>query len=424
MMGYDLRGNMTMTTRRYPGFDLDQHRSGANAHQDTGRVPMYVLSFRNQCHAPVQGCIAELEDVFVELTGAALLCPRDTGELASTLAMLPTQSADLFVTASSLSQPVGLLMEIRNWRRPFRRVFGYIFDPFVAEGLTTPTEFRRRISRFHRTVRQFDQLFVPGRLAVKQFADYYRVPVAYLPIAADVRQFGSMQSNRPITVNAYGRQHPGHVEALSVAYNTNHSSRSLHHTSQFVMRDILHRRQYRTHFWKILTMSCITLAYDLKLVDPDERRLPFSIVAQRWFEGLAAGCVVVGYRPRCPEADEILTWKDATLECPEDPGKFLQFIDDLLSDPSRLETIRISNFTNMLHAHDWGYRIVEMFAAMAIQTPAYLWARRHKELMRMLPQQVGVIPRALESGIVNLRPIPNRSPMGISNQISTDTRQR
>jgi hypothetical protein len=135
-------------------------------------------------------------------------------------------------------------------------------------------------------------------------------------------------------------------------------------------------------------MSCITLAYDLKRVDPGNRQFPYSLVAQRWFEGLAAGCVVVGYRPNCPEADELLNWQDATLECPEDPEQFLQFIDELVIDPGRVAAIRQANFQNMLQAHDWGYRVVAILAAMGIHS-ASKWIRRHTALMQMSDQAKG-----------------------------------
>ena len=90
----------------------------------------------------------------------------------------------------------------------------------------------------------------------------------------------------------------------------------------------------------------------------------------------------MGFRPKCPEADDLLDWEDATIECPDDPQSFLQFIDSLLADPGRLERARVRNFESMLRAHDWGYRIVEMLAVADVGA-SHLWARRREELMVM-----------------------------------------
>jgi len=343
---------------------------------------LYIVSLRNYFREASQGCVVELEEVVAELTDAMLISPSGPQELAAKLDSLPTAHADLFFAAISLSNIVGLLKETKGWHRPFLRVFCYIFDSWVPEAEAARSGFRHSISSFTRTVRQIDHLFVSNPRAIEAFSDVYKISVSCMAMAADVKQFGSMQPDRAITVNAYGRQNVAHADVLAKSYNTTRSSRSLYHTNHMASGGILDLQQHRAFFWKMLSMSCITLAYDPVKVDPGHRRFPFSFVAQRWFEGLAAGCVVVGYRPDCPEADQLLNWTDATLECPTDPKEFLQFIDDLASDLPRLKRIRVSNFNHMLQAHDWGYRVVEMMAVMSIE-PQGRWPRRHAELLKM-----------------------------------------
>jgi len=343
---------------------------------------MYVLSLRKVVLGPAQGCVVELEDVFAQLTQATILCPSDEKELETMLAALPAESGDLFIAALILSWPVNLLKGIRRWRRPFRRVYCYVFDCWVSEAALAQPRIRHKLSRFHRVVRQMDHVFVSNRRGVDDVGELYRVPVSYVPMAADVKQFGSMQASRPISVNAYGRQHQRHVDALASAYNTNRSTRALYHTSHVSSAHVVNLQQHRAFFWKMLTMSCITLAYDPVLVDPGQRQFPYSFLGQRWFEGLAAGCVIVGYRPRCAETDELLTWEDATIECPDDTGEFLAFVEALLADEARLARVRRSNFSHMARSHDWGHRVVDMLGTLQIDVlPA--WSSRLNELVAL-----------------------------------------
>ena len=336
--------------------------------------PLHVLSLREMFRGPAQCCVVELEDVLAEMTGATVLAPRSVDELASLLAMLPSRQGDLFVAAISLAQFSGTVKNVAGWRRPFRQVFVYVFDAWLNASTRPARGWRGRVSRYARAIGGVDQLFVPAASAVAPFEEACGVPVAYLPMAADVKRFGSMQAHRPITVNAYGRQHPGHVAALSAAFNEGRSERVLHHTDHLQIGEVTSRRQHRAFFWKMLSLSRIALAYDPMRVDPGGRHFPVSFVAQRWFESLAAGCVVLGFRPGCAEADQLLDWPDATIEVPEDSGQLMAFVEALLEDTPRLEAARARNYLNMLRAHDWSHRITDMLTTM--ERPANALARQ------------------------------------------------
>ena len=346
---------------------------------------MFVLSLSALHPCVAQGCVSELEQVFAELTGATILCPRSAAEFVETVAGLKPAQDDLFVACLSINDVIGLFGRANGWHRPFRRVFCYVFDAWVNEYEVAKSALRHRVSPYSRVIRQLDHLFVSNPDSVQQYEAVYRIPVTYVPLAADVLQFGSLQPQRPITVNAYGRQHPPHVEILSRTFNSNRSSRALHHTDHVAIGAVSSLRQHRAHFWKLLSMSCITLAYDPVAVDPGSRSFPFSFIGQRWFEGLAAGCVVVGIRPNCDEAARLLHWKDATLEAPREPEDFLEFIDGLLADGSRLARIRVSNHRQMLLEHDWGYRVAGMLAVVGVDAPP-AWANRRARLLAALPR--------------------------------------
>lgn len=113
---------------------------------------------------------------------------------------------------------------------------------------------------------------------------------------------------------------------------------------------VSHRRQ----FWKLLGKSSIAMAYDPMVVNrPGKNTFSFSFIGQRWFESLAAGCLVVGRRPTCPEVKNYLDWDDATVELPKDDESVIPFLNELLNDDQRLESAHKRNYVHSLLKNDW-----------------------------------------------------------------------
>ena len=102
------------------------------------------------------------------------------------------------------------------------------------------------------------------------------------------------------------------------------------------------------------------------------REFPHSFVTLRWFEGGAAGCAIAGKRPTTPIAEQLLDWEDATLELPDDPEASADFIEELLQDQQRLESIHKRNYIQNLTRHDWRWRIKNMLEQLQIPLPAPL----------------------------------------------------
>jgi hypothetical protein len=134
-----------------------------------------------------------------------------------------------------------------------------------------------------------------------------------------------------------------------------------HHTDHMSVDRIHDKLLHRRHFWKLAQSSQIALAYDAKLTSP--HRVPISIVGQRYFESLAAGCVIAGKRPVTEEADELLTWPQSTIDLPDDPGEAIGALRDLVADPRLQAAIRERNVEEVRARHDWRHRIPRMLGA-------------------------------------------------------------
>ncbi len=77
----------------------------------------------------------------------------------------------------------------------------------------------------------------------------------------------------------------------------------------------------------------------------------------RYFEGLAAGAILLGDRPRNnKEFDRIFNWSDAVIHVPYGSGNIREVIYQLDSDLIRQDRISNQNMAEALSKHDWTHR--------------------------------------------------------------------
>jgi hypothetical protein len=347
-------------------------------------MKLYILSSRGFTRSPAQACINEFEDELVLLCAGTLLCPDSQSKRRSTVeiiksALLPahhdslplplkenaSEGAMLLIPCLSIWD-ASLLWDIPEWRKIFDKVCLYIFDSMELPDLAN-----RSLKRFRKLVDSVDFIFVSMKGSLERYQQQLMAPVDFVPLGASVRRFGSSRLTRSVDMMAYGRQQTRHVELLEAAFNDPSSERLFYYTSHLAIKELHDSYGHRRLFWKLLAHSKIALAYDGMAVNPD-KRFSFSFVGQRWFESAAAGCAIVGRRPTCPEMSELFDWEDATIEVPEDERDLLPFVEQLLMDSARLNSIHARNHAHSLARHDWSHRICQIFDAMDLPKPASL----------------------------------------------------
>ncbi len=92
------------------------------------------------------------------------------------------------------------------------------------------------------------------------------------------------------------------------------------------------------------------------LVDRTSHRGGQVELANRYFEGSAAGAVLLGQRPACESFDRLFDWHDAVIELRPDGSDCERVLTNLLRDVARCEGISHRNATESLRKHDWIYR--------------------------------------------------------------------
>jgi hypothetical protein len=159
-----------------------------------------------------------------------------------------------------------------------------------------------------------------------------------------------------VTVLAYGRQPWPLLDRLSHALNLPGSPYFVFHTAYMAAGSVWDYHAHRRRFWALSERAVFSLAYSATETDR-KHRFPFPFVGQRWFEAIAAGCVVAGRRPAGEETDELLDWPDATLELDPEPEAAVAQLCDWLGDGERLRAIGLRNAAMARARHDWRHRL-------------------------------------------------------------------
>ncbi|MEY6432068.1 glycosyltransferase [Thioalkalicoccus limnaeus] len=98
-------------------------------------------------------------------------------------------------------------------------------------------------------------------------------------------------------------------------------------------------------------------------------------IGYRYFEGVAAGAVLVGSAPDADAFRSNFDWKDSIVEIRADGRNAYGVVRDLLADTGRLEAISVQNMVMALRRHDWAHRWLTMFERAGLPEPTGLVRR-------------------------------------------------
>ena len=334
-------------------------------------------------------CVAyEFEDTFAAVTDAQRIDATDLSalefsrrayklarlasgspSLARRLAPYPLSKVllerdfELFFPVFSHTYELYSLATIPNWRQRCRKAACYITEVWSD---MLPGYLLELLSAF-------DHIFLGSRHSVQDVARITGRPCTYLPLAVDVPRFApaSLDQPRPIDVCNIGRRSPvTHQALLEEAerqrsfyyYDTVAASGAdLKHRTFRVDSPHEHRRMLAT----LLKHSCYYIA-NRSYVNKPEFTEGREEISARFYEGAAAGTVMIGEAPRVEEFKRQFDWPDAVIHVPFDSPDIGRILADLDGDPERLRAIRLNNAREAALRHDWLHRIQVVFDVLGL----------------------------------------------------------
>ena len=344
-------------------------------------------------------CLAyEFEDIFAAVTDAQRIDVTDqpalefsrrayklvrlssgSPRLARQLAPYPRSKVvlerdfELFFPVFSHTYELYSLATIPNWRQRCRKA-----ACFITEANLLPEYLLELLS-------DFDHVFLGSLHSVKDVARLTGRPCTYLPPAVDVPRFTplSLDQPRPIYVCNLGRRsHVTHQALLEVAerqqifyyYDTVVASGS--DLKQRTFR-VDNPHEHRGMLATILKHSCYYIA-NRSYINQPEFTAGRDEISARFYEGAAAGTVMIGEAPRTEEFKRQFDWPDALIQVPFDSPDIGHILADLNGNPERLRAVRRNNVREAALRHDWLHRIRVVFDVLGLPPTEGMQVRAHR----------------------------------------------
>ncbi len=323
-----------------------------------------VWSQRGLNTAPFRCVGYEFEDVIAEIEpGTTIVSPKPfVRPLSSRLVNVISRDArlripaslgyrkpaadddyDLFFADFQFLPDVDSLRAIPQWQKRARR------SVCVIEELWARDIPRWKI--LSRLLDGFDHVFLECSGSVRPLEENTGIPCSFLPPGVDALRFCPVPAApRVVDVCRVGRRDATlHALLLDACKR----GEIFYEFDSVRPENVWDPAEHREHLASVLKRTRYVIVnpgkYNRHNETNGQQELGF-----RFFEGAAAGAVMIGKPPEVASFDENFDWRDAVIET--DDGALLQTIAALDEDPERLETIRRANVSNSLRRHDWVYR--------------------------------------------------------------------
>jgi hypothetical protein len=237
-------------------------------------------------------------------------------------------------------------------------------------------------------LRQFDHIFVGAKGTVGLLSELINRPCHWLSGAADTLRFSPYPNPpaRVVDVYSMGRRWEGIHQALLGAAKDREIF-YVYDTFQGSLTDVYDHRQHRNYFANMAKRSHYFMVAPGKIDASDETRGQQE-VGYRYYEGAAAGVVMIGQAPDCDAFSEMFPWQDAVIKIQPDGSDIMQVLRQI--EPEQAAAIAQKNAVEALLRHDWVYRWKEIFRIAGVESSPEMEAREKqlKGLANLAVQQM------------------------------------
>ncbi len=341
----------------------------------------------------------EFEDVIVDVTGADRITPtsldhielqrkffkavyRTTKSERIALQCTPdlrgmklTKDYDLFIAVFNHVHEIFAFRTISDWRQRCRHAVCVITEMYEDN---LPDYLLKSLSAF-------DRVYIASN-PVESVAKLSGRPTEYLPISVDAMAFSPFPEAplRSVDVMGIGRRSATtHAALMDLArnrklfyYYDTTRTKAVHDAALQITFSVIDPAEHRFKYANMLKrsryyMASRARANEAALAQADE-------MTGRFFEGAAAGTIMLGEPPRSGPYLTLFDWPDAVVACPFDDPNVGDVIATLDADPDRCIRIRRDNLVNALLRHDCAYRVRTILERAGLSIPPALLARESR----------------------------------------------
>ncbi len=364
------------------------HHVSGDRRATEAHAPRVLMFSQRNIHEPVvwRCSFSEFEDIIPEIDSVDLVAPTPrpwyangrrvafrlgkhfTAPLNPGIPVVtPSKYYDLFFAV--VEQPAELwnLNAVRGWKDYCKTSVCWVTE-FYAKDIARYKSSLEVLSKFDHVLFMFD--------ASESFRKAIRGQGHYLAAGIDTLRFSPHPTppSRCIDVLSIGRRSGkthrallelARQEGLFYVYDT---IDDLHGFDLAEHRSLMANMAKRSRYF---------LVNPGKIDRPDETGGQ-SEFGYRYFEGAAAGAILIGERANNKEFRRVFHWEDAVIDLPfnsEDIGAIMKELD---TQPERQARIRQTNIAECLSNHDWAYRWETVLALAGLEPLPDLRKRKQR----------------------------------------------
>ena len=201
--------------------------------------------------------------------------------------------------------------------------------------------------------------WLPGGVDAIRFSPYPNPPARVIDLYSVGRRWGDI--HRALLQEAAGK-------SMFYVYDTFLNAADMEPYDHRHHRDLFANMAKRSRYFMVAPAK-------MNILDETQGQVE---IGYRYFEGAAAGAVMIGQPPDCEAFREAFPWPNVVMPIQPDGSDVIEVLDSLASQPERIAAISRRNATESLLRHDWVYRWKEIMRVAGLDASPGLVARERR----------------------------------------------
>jgi len=253
---------------------------------------------------------------------------------------------ELFFAKFLLQNDLLSLNALKKWKERCRVAICWLAEVWVDDV--------KKWKGYAKILSQFDFVILNCFASVKPMQDLIKRPCIYVPPGIDAIKFCPYPNPplRSVDVYSIGRKSQ---ETHSALLKMAEEKRIYYVYDTIIRKETAQPAEHRSLFANIAKRSSYFLVNPAK-IDRGFETCGQHEIGFRYFEGAAAGTVMIGEHPETEVFREHFGWQDSVIHVPFGTSDVANILTELDSQPERIAKARKNNIVQSLLRHDWAYR--------------------------------------------------------------------
>jgi hypothetical protein len=325
-----------------------------------------ILSLRNIFRNDLFRCaLYEFEDTITEIDQAEIFAPEGDptsrrNHVARRLAFHAPITLKADLQKPKVNKHYDLFLAMCGGPRDLLMIdaVSYLLDACTTK-VCLVEEIWAKQMREHRffmdVLRKFDLIALYSSQSVKALSDQIGCKCIFVPPGIDSIRFCPYPANPERVVDVYSIGRRSLITHQAILKMADERGIFYLHDEGSEVANPIDPKEHRSLLANIAKRSKYFIVNPGLIDRPDIRGTQIEI-GSRYFEGVAAGAIMVGEIPNNGEFEHLFGWPDSVVHLPYGSDRIVALIDELEGQPEKQEKIRRMNVVQALARHDWAYR--------------------------------------------------------------------